>query len=86
VRVATPRELRAEVPRFLPHLVVSSQATDTIPGVGAWLMLSPEPDRASELRLGGWSREYSNPDLGVLIAAVESVERLVRDGRHFRRP
>jgi hypothetical protein len=82
VRVVPPRELEAEVSSFGPHLVVSSRPTDALPGVGAWFMLSPEPNEPSEMRLGGRHWVCVNPDLGALARIVESVGGLVRDGRY----
>jgi len=81
VRVVPPRELRAEVARFEPHLVISSRPTDVSPGVGAWYRLSPEPDEPSEMRLSGRRWACTNPDLGALARIVDSVAGLVRDGR-----
>ena len=81
VRVVGLRELRAEVSRFGPHLVISSEPTDAFPDVGAWFMLSSEPDEPSVFRLGGRHRICVNPDLGALGQVVEAVSGLVRDGR-----
>ena len=81
VRVVPLRELRAEVSSFGPHLVISSQPTDALPGVGAWFALSLEPNDPSEFRLGEHRRECINPDLGFLEKVVEDVGRLVRAGR-----
>ncbi|CAA9447754.1 MAG: hypothetical protein AVDCRST_MAG02-570 [uncultured Rubrobacteraceae bacterium] len=83
VRVASLRELRAEASRFAPHLVVSSQATDTIPGAWAWFMLPPDPEARSEVCLGGRRRVSNNPGLEELLAVVGETEDLVRDGHTF---
>ena len=82
VRVSGLLDLWAEVSRFEPHLVISSQPTDTIPGVGAWFTLSPEPNEPSEFRLGEEVWTCTNPDLGSLGRIVEAVGGLVRDGRY----
>jgi hypothetical protein len=81
VRVVPLRGLRADVSSFGPHLVISSQPTDALPGVGAWFALSPEPNEPSEFRLGERRRECINPDLGFLEEAVGEVGCLVRAGR-----
>ena len=82
VRIVAPRDIRGEVHRFEPHLVVSSQPTDALPEVGAWFMLSPDPDEPSEMRLGGRHWICANPGLGALARIAESVGGLVRDGRY----
>jgi hypothetical protein len=81
VRVVPLREIGAEVSSFEPHLVISSQPADTIPGVDAWFTLSPEPNKPSEFRLGEQRRKYINPDLGFLGKVVQDVSYLVRNGR-----
>jgi hypothetical protein len=81
VRVVGLGELEAEVSSFEPHLVISSQPADALPGVGAWFRLPHDPDEPSEFRLGDQVWTYANPELGTLGKVVEGVSRLVQEGR-----
>ena len=79
VRVVGPRDLWEEVSSFKPHLVVSSQATDAMPDVGAWYMLSPYHEVSSEFRLGEDRWTWANPDLVALETVVKAVRSLIRE-------
>jgi hypothetical protein len=82
VKFSGLHDLWAEVNRFEPHLVISSQPTDAIPWIGAWFRLSQEPNEPSEFRIGEEVRTCTNPGLGALGRVVEAVGGLVRDGRY----
>lgn len=83
-RIASLRDLDATVASFAPHLVVSGEAEGPDSGAGAWFMLSPEPERVSEFRLGERRWRCTNPDLAAVMRIVESVDGLLRDGREPR--
>jgi len=75
-------ELRGEVGRLDPHLVVSGKPNTVDPeGRAAWGTLSDEPDEPSEVCVGGRRRGLKNPGIEELLAVFDEAEALVGDGR-----
>jgi len=75
-------ELKAQLERFEPHLVVSSESNMVDPGgIAAWIELSPEPAELSKFCVGGQHSEASNPRLAGLLRVVDEAEELVQAGR-----
>ena len=82
VSLARAEDLKAEVWRFDPHLVVSDRPNDVDPGGrAAWARLSDEPDAPSEFCVGGEKRRLENPGFEELLALVDEAEELVRGGQ-----
>jgi|SRR5215204_3549822 len=74
-------ELKDQLERFVPHLVVSSECNTVDPGgMAAWIELSPEPAEPSKFCLGGQHSEASNPRLAELLRVVDEAEELVQRG------
>src|SRR5215218_4670506 len=71
--------LEREVRSFAPHLIVSSlpAPTNYLGEWFSWVRLSPDPNRTSEIYLGGKRRESLNPSLEELLSALEETERLL---------
>jgi hypothetical protein len=71
--------LEREVRSFAPHLIVSSRPAPTnyLGEWFSWVRLSPDPNRTSEIYLGGKRRESLNPSLEELLSALEETERLL---------
>lgn len=82
VTTVSLRSLESEVKSLEPHLVVSSQ-NNTVDSGGkvAWYKLSHEPDKPSEVCLGGRRLRSKNPGLAEFLAVVDEVEEALRDGR-----
>lgn len=81
VKNVPPDEIEDQLERFDPHLVLcsGSNTVDT-GGRGAWIELSPEPDKTSRFCLGGRYTEASNPRLDALLEVVDEAEESVRSG------
>jgi hypothetical protein len=78
VTVAEPLSLRAEVTRFSPHLVISSQPNALDPALTtAWVRLPHESDFAGEICFGDRCVEVHDVDLGDLLAVFDEVENLI---------
>ena len=85
VSLAHLRDLEAEVERFDPHLVVSSQPNTLNPGArAAWVLLSDDPDEPSEVCIDGRHRRLENPGLEEMLGIIDETEELVRTGRELR--
>ena len=71
--------LEREVRSFAPHLIISSlpAPTNYLGEWFSWVRLSPDPNRTSEIYLGGKRRESLNPSLEELLSALEETERLL---------
>ena len=76
------RELEAEVGRFDPHLVICNRPNSIDPGGrAAWVRLSDEPDEPSEFCLAGRRWGSENPELDEVVAIIDEMEALLREGR-----
>ena len=76
------RDLEAEVGRFDPHLVISNRPNSIDPGGRvAWVRLSDEPDEPSEFCLAGRRWGAQNPGLEEVLAIIDEMEELLREGR-----
>jgi hypothetical protein len=83
--LAQVRELEAEVGRLDPHLVICNRQNSIDPGGrAAWARLSDEPDEPSEFCLAGRRWGSENPDLEEVLAIIDEMERLLREGRDLR--
>lgn len=79
------RELEAEVGRLDPHLVICNRPNTIDPGGrAAWVRLSDEPDEPSEFCLAGRRWGSENPDLEEVLAIIDEMEELLREGRDLR--
>ena len=75
-------ELEAEVGRFDPHLVICNRPNSIDPGGRvAWVRLSDEPDEPSEFCLAGRRWGSENPELEEVLAIIDEMEGLLREGR-----
>lgn len=72
--------LEAEVERFDPHLVVSSETNTVDPGSRAWGTLSYNPDEPSEFCLDGQQSRLANSRIEELLEVVDEAKELVRTG------
>jgi hypothetical protein len=74
-------DLKDQLERFVPHLVVCSKS-NTVPsgGVAAWIELSPEPSEPSKFCIDGEHSGASNPELAELLKVVDEAEELVQTG------
>jgi hypothetical protein len=78
VTVAGSGDVEREAICFDPHLVISSVLSPTdVSGRLAWVFLSPDPEKTSEICLGAERREMLNPSLEELFSVLDEVERLV---------
>jgi hypothetical protein len=78
VAAANAEALGGEVGSFDPHLVISTLPSPTdVSGRLAWVFLSPDPEKTSEICLGAERREVLNPSLEELFSVLDEVERLV---------
>jgi hypothetical protein len=76
------RDLEAEVGRFDPHLVICNRPNSIDPGGRvAWVRLSDDPDEPSEFCLAGQRWGAENPDLEEVLAIIDEMKRLLREGR-----
>ena len=74
-------ELGAEIGRFDPHLVICNRPNSVDPGGRvAWVRLSDDPDEPSEFCLAGRRWGAQNPGLEEVLAILDSMEGLLRDG------
>jgi hypothetical protein len=79
------RELEAEVERLDPHLVICNRPNSIDPGGrAAWVRLSDEPEEPSEFCLAGRRWGSKNPDLEEVLAIIDEMEGLLREGRDLR--
>jgi hypothetical protein len=53
-------------------------------GRAAWVRLSDEPDEPSEFCLAGRRWGSENPDLEEVLAIIDEMEGLLREGRDLR--
>ena len=78
VAVAEPANLRAEVARVSPHLVISSQPRAADPArTLAWVELPYEQGLAGKISFGKECLEAHGLDLGDLLAVVDRAEIVV---------
>jgi hypothetical protein len=78
-------ELKAELERFDPHLVVSSRPnTFEVGGRAAWVLLSDDPEEPSEVCIDGRHRRLENPGLEQILEIIDDTAELVRTGRELR--
>lgn len=79
VAVAEPADLRAEIARISPHLVISSQPKAADPArTPAWVELPHEPGLAGKICFGGQCLEAYDLALGDLLEVIDRAEGLVR--------
>jgi hypothetical protein len=81
VAVTDTGGLEAQVERFDPQLVICSSpipSNSVDPKLIASIELSPEPDQASRIRLGGRRWESTNPTLGKILYVVDETNWLYR--------
>lgn len=82
VALAHLQDLEAEVLRFAPHLVVSSEAnTVDLGNRAAWVTLSLKPDEPSEFCLDGQQSGLANSGIEELLKVIDEAEALVSKGR-----
>jgi hypothetical protein len=85
VALAHLRELKAELERFDPHLVVSSRPnTFEVGGRAAPTLLSDDPDEPSQVCIDGQHRRLENPGLEEVLGIIDETEEMVRSGRELR--
>src|ERR671916_233363 len=85
VALAHLRELEAELERFDPHLVVCGRPNTFEPGGrAAWVLLSDDPDKPSEVCIDGRHRRLENPGLEEMLEIIDETEELVQSGRELR--
>lgn len=78
VAVAEPADIRAEVARISPHLVISSQPKAADPArTLAWVELPYEIGLAGKICFGGECVEAHGLDLGDLLAVVDRAEVVI---------
>ena len=78
--VAGLRELRAQLARFDPHLLISiSHAVplNSRQGRLSWVELSVDPNRPSRICIDGQRWESLNPSLAELLEVVEQTESIL---------
>lgn len=81
VVVAEPEKLRAVARRFGPDIVIGSQFEDgDLDGVPAWIKLSLDPVKLSEVSVDGQYSRVINPTLDSLLAIIEEAASLGRTG------
>ena len=79
-QVAAPAELREELERFDPPLVVCGVRGRPDPGdVLAWVELPAEVGRPKRVRVGGGRREAPSLTLEGLVGVLDEAEALVRE-------
>ncbi len=86
VETATLDALGEAVERFDPQLVICSRPNTVDPGGRvAWVELSLDPTRPSQICVGGRNSESTNPTLEALLAVIDEVEELIQTNNHLRR-
>lgn len=79
VAVAEPADIRAEVVRLSPHLVISSQPNAADPArTLAWVELPNEPGLAGKICFDGECLEVYDLALDDLLEVIDRAEALVR--------
>lgn len=79
VAVAEPMQLRSEIARRSPHLVISSQPNTADPKrTPAWVELPHEPGLAGAICFDGKCLEARDLALDDLLTVVDRTENLVR--------
>jgi hypothetical protein len=70
--------LKRQLRSFEPHLIISSLPAPKNGGEWfSWVCLSSDPNRPSEICVGGKRRESLNPNLGELLCVLEETEGLL---------
>ncbi|MDP8929315.1 MAG: hypothetical protein M3O70_12285 [Actinomycetota bacterium] len=86
VQTATLDALGEEVERFDPELVICSRPNTVDPGGRiAWVELSLEPTRPSNICVGGRYSEPTNPTLEMLLEVIDEVEKRTQTNNNPRR-
>jgi hypothetical protein len=71
--------LREEIGRFDPQVVVCSHPNTVEPGGrSAWVELPLDPIRPIKICVGGCHSELSSPTIEVLLRVIEETEKLER--------
>ena len=79
IATCSPADLRAELGRFDPRVVVCGAPGYPDPGdVLAWVDLPEEPWRPARIRVGDGRRECVNLDLEGLLGVVDEAEEFLR--------
>ena len=71
-----PEMIGGAAKRFGPHVVIGSTFDEVeVEGVPVWVELSPDPSRASRIRMYGDYSEMVNPTLDKLLVILEEAAR-----------
>ena len=82
VSLARAEDLKEEVRRGDPHVVVCNRPNAVNPGGRvAWVRIPTDPEEPSEFCLDGLRRTSRNPDFKEILAFVDEAEELVRGGQ-----
>ena len=86
VETTTLEAIGEEVERFDPALVVCSRPNTVDPGGRiAWIELSIDSTRPSNVCIGGRYSTSTNPTLDVVLAVIDEVEELIVANNHLGR-
>lgn len=81
VMVARPTAVHDQIRCFAPQVVISSRPKATSgTEVPAWIELSLDPARRSNVCVGARQVEMLNPTLDRLLAVIDQAEELARIG------
>ena len=76
VMTIEPEKISGAARRFGPDVVIGSTFDEAeVEGVPVWVELSPDPSRASRVRMYGEYSEMVNPTLDKLLAILEEATR-----------
>jgi hypothetical protein len=80
VETADLDEFQDKVERFDPHVVIKSSRPGVLDlsGRPAWVELSMDPLRPSNIGVGDRRWESTNPTLDVLLCVVDEAEELIQ--------
>jgi hypothetical protein len=71
-----PHKIGGAAERFGPDVVIGSTFDEAdVEGVPVWVELSPDPSRASRIRMYGDYSEMVNPTLDKLLVILEEAAR-----------
>jgi hypothetical protein len=79
IETAEPPDLDSSIRRFVPDMVVCSEATDTVrSNVRVWVELYPEHNSRSVANIAGKYEEYPEIQLSDLLSIVDRTGDLTR--------
>jgi hypothetical protein len=79
VETVEPEALDESIKRYVPDMVICSEATETLKGrVRVWVELYPENGAISVASIGGRRMEYTEIQLPDLLSIVDKAEELAK--------